>query len=109
MKGISMAIETIIYIILAVTVLTVLLLFFTKTGGDSQTQVELQAKRNIYCSTYTSADPMCARQGTYANGKEIFSGTEKTKFSDVCVKLKAAGCPGDKCFASCCALFCPKK
>ena len=108
MKGISLAIETIIFIILAVTVLSVLLLFFTKTGGESQSLVELQAKRDIYCGTYVQADPQCNRGGTDANGKEIFSASDKEKFRNVCSKLSVNTCgsASQDCFADCCKLFC---
>jgi hypothetical protein len=105
MKGISLAIETIIFIILAVTVLSVLLLFFTKTGGSSQTRVELEANRNIYCGNYISGDLQCK-----TDGKSI-TVLDTKKFSETCGKLGVKGCPAisPECFSACCGIVCPKK
>ena len=53
-KGISLAIETIVFIILAVTVMSVLLLFFTKTVGDTQTPIDREKERIILCGKFFS-------------------------------------------------------
>lgn len=63
MKGVSLAIETIIYLILAIMVLAVLLLFFLTQAGPAQDQYKLEADRNRYCGTYTSLDFGCAGKG----------------------------------------------
>ncbi|HIG96901.1 MAG TPA: hypothetical protein HA230_00970 [Candidatus Aenigmarchaeota archaeon] len=60
MKGISMTIETIIYLILAILVLSVLLLFFLSQAGPPQDQFALEAKRNSACGAYTVRDFRCA-------------------------------------------------
>ena len=54
MKGISLAIETIVYLILAVLVLSVLLVFFLQNVGPSQRQIELEAKRANSCLAYVT-------------------------------------------------------
>ncbi len=59
MKGISIAIETIIYLILAITVLSVLLFFFLSQAGPSQDQFRLEADRTRYCGSYVSKDFAC--------------------------------------------------
>ncbi len=108
-KGISLAIETIVFIILAVTVLSVLLLFFTGTGGPAQTSVELENKRNIICGDYVRNYPKCDSPGTGL--KDI------DKLPDICKKLGTidpkepakkpceSGNP-QECFVLCCRLFC---
>ena len=59
MKGVSIAIETIVYLILAITVLSVLLFFFLTQAGPPQDQYTLEAKRNSLCGAYTSNDFSC--------------------------------------------------
>ena len=59
MKGVSIAMETIIYIILAIIVLTVLLYFLTSQAGPAQTRVELENQRNTLCGKYVKYDPTC--------------------------------------------------
>jgi hypothetical protein len=59
MKGISIAMETIVYVILAVMVLSVLLFFFTSLGGDSQRRVQMEQQRLQACGQYTMYDVKC--------------------------------------------------
>ena len=59
MKGISIAIETIVYLILAITVLSVLLLFFLTQAGPAQDQYTLEAKRGRFCGAYATKDFAC--------------------------------------------------
>ena len=59
MKGISIAIETIVYLILAITVLSVLLLFFLTQAGPAQDQYTLEAKRDRFCGAYATKDFAC--------------------------------------------------
>ena len=67
MKGMSMAIETIIYLILAITVLSVLLLFFLTQAGPAQDQYTLEANRNRFCGAYAVKDFACVgKDGTNA-------------------------------------------
>ncbi len=117
MKGISLAIETIIFIILAVTVLSVLLLFLTGTGGPAQDRVALESQRNIICGDYVRAAPLCDSDGSGSKIKGL------DKLQDICKKLGTANpegktpeekkpCDGGdkaKCYAACCRLFCARK
>src|SRR3989338_6783104 len=63
MKGVSLAIETIIYLILAVLVLMVLITFFLTQAGPAQDQYTLEAKRNSLCGAYVTNDFSCAGSG----------------------------------------------
>jgi hypothetical protein len=67
MKGISIAIETVVYMILAVTVLSVALFFFLSQAGPSQDLYTLESKRDRYCMAYVSMDYGCAGK----NGKVV--------------------------------------
>ena len=106
MKGVSLAIETIIFIILAVTVLSVLLLFFTKTGGDAQTRTELLNQRDLLCGNFVQNNLKCTVGGQ----------PQITSLLEVCGKLDAVNCPDgkntidstaqSKCIQACCSLFC---
>ncbi|MEM7819406.1 MAG: hypothetical protein QXD48_01090 [Candidatus Aenigmatarchaeota archaeon] len=109
MKGISLAIETIIFIILGVTVLTVLLFFFTSLGGPTQNEVENQFERNQFCGRYANYDPKCENVDKIIDAKqkeEILKG-----IGEACKALKVEGCtsipPSIECIKNCC-IHCPK-
>ena len=106
MKGVAIAIETVIFIILAVLVLTVLLFFFTSQSGPAQQQISLQRERNEICSAIATKDPKC----------EDMAGIEKTIGSDKMTKLRTSCnllslCSttdnAKDCIKKCC-IFCPK-
>ncbi len=63
MKGISIAMETIVYLILAVTVLSVALFFFMSQANPAQDQFTLEANRNRFCGIYTTNDFQCKGDG----------------------------------------------
>ena len=114
MKGISIAIETIIYLILAITVLSVLLFFFLSQAGPSQDQFKLEADRNRFCGSYVSKDLTCAGKDG-APLTDVQSGIV-TKIRSTCEELNRRFnfnyCKGDntgdlKCIRDCC-LTCPK-
>lgn len=120
MKGISLAIETIIFIILGVTVLTVLLFFFTSFGGQSQHEFELQQQRHQWCGTYSKYNPTCERG---VHDKYFPSSTSDTAKKEIlemigqaCKGLNVPGCTGlgidnkasFECIQSCC-LHCPER
>ena len=103
MKGVSIAMETIIYIILAVTVLTVLLFFFTSQAGPTQTRVELENKRAQLCGQYAQADFQCDSPQK-ANPKTV------SDLVSTCKSLDVPECPTNavNCIQRCC-ITCPKK
>ncbi len=102
-KGISLAIETIIFIILAVLVLSVLLGFLFGPGWQAQNAIEQQRQKTSICIAYTIKSPTCTSDGSDVKDIDILA--------DICgpKKLNAAGCSGSrdaKCFAECCKGFC---
>lgn len=101
MKGVSLAIETIIYIILAVLALSILILFFTTVGGDSQQTIKDEARRSVLCGEYKTFSPGCGDPAGF---------DEKDELQSVCNKLKAKDCnsPTKECFQNCCNILCPK-
>ncbi|MDI6721521.1 MAG: hypothetical protein QMD85_03960 [Candidatus Aenigmarchaeota archaeon] len=108
-KGVSLAIETIVFIILAVLVLTILLYFFTSQSGPAQQQVDLQRQRNQYCGEVVYKVPDCD-ETKITSDTELSGDPDKPydKLKDVCDKLNL--CPsggGSKCAKDCC-IFCPK-
>ena len=113
MKGISIAIETIVYLILAITVLSVLLFFFLSQAGPSQDQFKLEADRNRYCATYVSKDFSCT--GKDGNPVDTVNPDVVNKIKTTCLELNrrfnfAYKCDGSNdldCIKQCC-LTCPK-
>ncbi|MEK6888297.1 MAG: hypothetical protein AABX14_05115 [Candidatus Aenigmatarchaeota archaeon] len=112
MKGISMAIETIIYLILAILVLSVLLLFFLSQATPPQDQFALEAKRNSACGAYTIRDFRCAGK----DNNPFPSGDIPTKIQTACQELTrrfnggyddCESGPSLKCIQQCC-MTCPK-
>lgn len=117
MKGISLAIETIIYLILAITVLSILLLFFLTQAGPAQDQYTLQAKRDRFCGTYTSLDFGCKGRSEGGTVQPVPVGTEVLNgIRSACVEMKRrfgypySNCDTSdylKCIQQCC-LTCPQ-
>ena len=105
MKGVSIALETIIYIILAVMVLTVLLFFFTSQASPAQNRVELEKKRAQLCGKYIQYDNRCDQLSQVP-------ATIATDLLGVCGKLDVrqcgAGGNNKDCIQYCC-LECPTK
>ena len=63
MKGMAIAIETVIYLILGVTVLSIALFFFLTQAGPAQDQFKLESDRNKFCGSYVSIDFECKGDG----------------------------------------------
>jgi hypothetical protein len=104
MKGISIAIETIVYIILAVLVLTILLYFLTSQAGPAQTSIDNERNRDSLCGKYIGKDITCA------NPEKVDDTNIKSQLFDVCKKIESFSCKTslDKtCIQKCCSIFCP--
>lgn len=85
MKGVSIAIETIVYLILAITVLSVLLFFFLTQAGPAQDQYKLEAERNRWCGSYVTKDLLCSGQN---NGPHPGVSVEVVrKIKEACTEL----------------------
>jgi hypothetical protein len=114
MKGISIAIETVVYLILAVTVLSVSLFFFLSQAGPAQDQYTLEANRDRYCMTYVSMDFSCEGKGT--DPVPGASMELRTKIGTACNEMaRRFGFPYEcngaatlKCIQQCC-ITCPQK
>ena len=114
MKGIAIAIETVVYLILAVTVLSVALFFFLSQAGPAQDQYTLEAKRDRYCMTYVSLDFSCAGK----DGKPVDGANAELlgNIGSACSEMKRrfgfpyeCGSSADlKCIQQCC-ITCPQK
>jgi hypothetical protein len=101
MKGVSIAIETVIFIILAVLVLTLLLFFFTSQSGPAQQQINLQRERNEICGLLVTKHPKC-------DSTADIVAEDIAKLRKACDLLKiCTGGDNEACFKKCC-IFCPK-
>jgi hypothetical protein len=100
MKGISIAMESIVYIILAVLVLTVLLYFFTSQAGPAEDRFNLEQKRSSLCGQYSRQDISCSDISRVA-------APVVDELVEVCGRLKEKDCPNNrqKCVQSCCGGF----
>ena len=110
-KGVAIAVETIIYIILAVIVMTVLLIFFTGQAGPAQNRFQLETTRNNICGEYVSHNSACSATG-HGEAAGLVVGDKMTKLGDTCAQLSVAGCSRNTaasatCVKNCC-LTCPK-
>lgn len=116
MRGITLAIETIIVVILAVSVLTILLFFFRSNYSDAETTVALINKQSTGCTGYIFYDPECDAQDI-RNGldTEILdkiatacSGLNKIRGDYAsCAGKTTLSLPGDAaCVQDCCRNFC---
>jgi hypothetical protein len=108
MKGVSLAIETIVYIILAVLVLTVLLYFFMSQATPGDERVRLERTRIEKCGEYARYDNKCNDISSTGVNPIVNSLS-----NDICKKLTIRNCPGvgeeekKNCIRYCCAELCP--
>ncbi len=107
-----MAIETVIYLILGVTVLSISLFFFLSQAAPAQDQYKLEADRNKFCGAYVSIDFECKGDNGAPKGasQDVLVGIGKA-----CGELKRRqgfnyACDGSaanlQCIQSCCYV-CP--
>ena len=103
MKGMSLAIEAVIIMIIAVSVLTVLMMIFRAEAGEVEDILELRRQQVILCGQYVE----------YA-GADVCDSDTATGFTNgvdlkiVCVKLKYDACSRGTnldCFKVCCNNF----
>ena len=101
MKGVAIAMETIVYLILAVTVLTVLLYFFTSNANPAQNRLELYRQQQDGCMSFAKQQKSC----------QDIAFPQATQLEKTCKALNEfQSCkPGgsvDQCFKECCRTFC---
>ena len=105
-KGISLAIDTTIIIILAVVVLAVLIGIFFMAVGPTQTEIGARLKQTQACNTYRGFDADC--DGKEYNDYIKNSDNEKLlkELGTACSTLKASGCypntASRNCVFACC-------
>ncbi|MBI5133612.1 MAG: hypothetical protein HZA83_02765 [Thaumarchaeota archaeon] len=119
MKGISLSIETIIILVLAITVLTVLLMFFTSTEAPVENKIKLLNEQRELCYKYVETDQKCA--GKDGKNEAPVTGVNVNlnidKLLDTCNKLETQKCgkKGDTlsddrekltCIQNCCRMYC---
>ena len=111
-KGIAIAMETIVYIILAVLVLAILLYFLTSQAGPAQSEAELQLARAELCLDYTAYDSTCENPNKIPSNAV----TKKNKnllaeLFRVCKAISGTRCSGQltpACIQTCC-FVCPTR
>jgi len=109
MKGIAIAVETIVYLILAVTVMTVALMFFLSQGGKAQTDFEIEAARNSACAAYQYFDPGCTSPSSATPDVKKAVSDACKKYSDRRgIGLVECNNPDDVTCVQRCCLACPQ-
>jgi hypothetical protein len=115
MKAMSLAIETIIVLVLAITVMGILLLFLNANIGPADSRLRWEREKNDACAKYS--------QYTAGDGKEACSQDQinyvRNKNSDLINELtklclnkqfKPIGCKDsldENCLRECCNIQCP--
>ena len=113
MKGVSLPIETIVILVLAVIVLVALLFFFTGIFGPSSSLVKLKQERSIWCGSYQRSNFDC-EEGEHEDVDENI----RIELARICSRLnqEEGGYPdckydegdvaGHECVKKCCSEFC---
>ncbi|MBS3053191.1 MAG: hypothetical protein J4469_01695 [Candidatus Aenigmarchaeota archaeon] len=123
-KGMSLALETIIILILSLTVFTALTYFFNLQFGRGQTTVDLLNGQREWCGAYLRQDNKCIQTG-YDSVKSSKEGQETLKrLTFYCGRIQGypncqplCSTVGDSsqckivaekdCVFDCCTLYCP--
>ncbi|HLD49085.1 MAG TPA: hypothetical protein VJB11_01875 [archaeon] len=117
-KGVSLSIETIIVLILAISVLGVLLFYFNKEASSTQSVTSMMREITNRCSDYIRLDPGCSgkyagygdeKKSNEAEAKKIKDGIivickRFSKATEKYPKCQESG-KDDECFRQCCP-FC---
>lgn len=119
-KGISLSIETIIVIILAVTVMSTLMMFFNNNWTDFTLKTDYEKYRRELCYSLVAAnkyncDNIGSTVSSWSSGYKNFQYPEAGKtpaevLGTACQKLgtnpACGGSLNDACIKQCCATFC---
>lgn len=108
MKGISLAVESIVIFIIAAAVLAILLYFFMTTANPSINIIQLKGEQTKWCNSYTTNDPNCDESG-------FVDVTIQDELANVCERLntveggfdQCTGVFNIDCVKQCCKSFCP--
>ncbi len=102
-KGVSLAINTVVILILAVTVLIVLIGFLVTTSGPVQGEFEARIAQSQICGSYRNVDVKC--DGSEYNEFSEDNEESLEKLGDACSQLGFQRCSGKasfECIQSCC-------
>ncbi|MBI5347103.1 MAG: hypothetical protein HZB66_00655 [Candidatus Aenigmarchaeota archaeon] len=117
MRGLMLATDTVVIVIIAGAVLVLLLAFFKGTGGRGIDQMTLERQRSELCSRYLSLDNDCDGKADVKTNEQL---NDIYKINDpnlmnVCQRLGIPNCdgkgaitptdlasPGMKCLRACC-------
>lgn len=105
LKGISLAIDTTIIIILAVVVLAVLIGIFFLTSGPFGTNIQAELTRNSNCNAYRNVDIDCDGKEYNDFVKDSNNENMLKELATACNTLKVSGCSGTaslQCIQACC-------
>lgn len=106
-KGITLASESIVVIILAVIVLAALLAFLSSVSGPTQDEVRLRLRQAQQCRSYVEANGKCERSADSRVDSDL-----KRDLVTTCTSLKYARCTGSDsiaCVIECCSGYCPAR
>src|SRR3989344_2602439 len=102
MKGVSLSIETIVILILAMIVHASLLIFVSPVFNEGQSRTSNELKRTRLCDAYVQDDPKCDGTGARDVDAQIVQDLEET-----CRNLgKCESLNRDDCARDCC-IICP--
>ena len=107
MKGVSLSIETIVILILAVIVLAAMLVFFSGTTNPAADTLRATRMQTESCAAYVRKDPDCTDIGINDVPPDV-----KQKIAEACNILQGYDeCRGQPptniaCVRSCCKTFC---
>ena len=106
MKGVSLSIETIVILILAVIVLAAMLIFFSGTTNPATDTLRATRIQTESCGAYVRKDPDCTDIGINDVPPDV-----KQHIADACKTLEGypecdTGSQDINCIRSCCKTFC---
>ena len=112
MKGISLAIQTVIIFILAAAVVAIVLYFFISGTGESISLVNARSEQATGCTSYSNRYDNCNRGGDNFGADfdnlAIACASLSTEYP-ACAFITTASTVAQKetCFLDCCKDFCP--
>lgn len=114
MKGLSLPIQAVVFLIIAALVLTSMIMFYLSSGGGSQQNIANIAKQTDLCQQYTRHDLRCEDVDLfYDDFDDPRISTEiMVKIVEVCENLGNVECTSVspdaslECIQVCCSNFC---
>lgn len=108
MKGISLAIETVVILIIAVVILGILSYMLISGTLPGVNNLKLQQNIQQYCGLYVQLDPTCAN----TKNQITTFGDSAATLAGFCKTIGYSSCTGTPltitCVKQCCAAMCTK-